>query len=456
MVALIGSLLIGLGECGAACALSLRHYGDPHWPWMLMVASAGKAVISHVVVWCPLFALLGVAVGWGLRRRAVHAPEAIFGAVFMLLAAWVIAPCDLTLAERYSGGKAVMLGVAGTLLAAAWFGAVWWWTRRRGRRFPLRVLRVAGGAALVATLVLFVVFVRSPMFDPGAFRVAAGRAVASPAGQPNVLWIVMDTVRRDHTSLGGYDRKTTPHLDEFAQRALVFDHAVANGMWTLPNHAAMFSGLPLRAHGTDFPHPRLDARFATVAETLRDHGYATAAFSNNPWVAPATDVTRGFDTKRILYHLRHINRTSIGWMLDRLGWAPPLPWFDEDFGGAMTNALVADWVDNHARRDQPMFVFVNYMDAHLPYRVPRRYRAEFLAPPQVRRSYELSLSAYGRIVDALDRRFNFEDSTFLPESDREVLRGQYDAGIRYVDDRVDELIDMFRQRGLLDDTLVVI
>jgi arylsulfatase A-like enzyme len=299
-------------------------------------------------------------------------------------------------------------------------------------------------------------FIRSPLFNPGNYAVPSSTSQHPKPKRPHVLWVVMDTVRGDHTNMYGYSQPTTPRLAAFADGALVFDRAIANGIWTLPNHASMFSGRGLREHGTDFRHARLDAEFTTVAEILRDHGYATAAFSNNPWVAPDTEITRGFDTAGVIYHLRHVTRSSIGWMFERIGMPPPFPWLDEDFGGAMTNALTADWLDARARHDQPMFLFVNYMDAHLPYRVPARYRRMFLSPEQVRRSFALSLSAYGRIVDAVDRRFNFEDQSFFAMADREVLKGQYDAGIRYLDDRVSELLDMYRQRGLLDNTLVVI
>lgn len=455
-VALVGSVLLGIFECAAACTFALKHYGDTHWPWMLIVAAAGKAVANHVVMWCPLFAVAGWTLGWWLQRRPPAPPEGIFAGLFTLLVGWVIARCDLMLAEAYTPRRYLLIGVAASAAAVLLVLVLRWWVRRGGTRTLRRALNVATVTVLLVSAAVGVVFVRSPLFHPAEYRADPGVRLAGGSKLPNVLWIVMDTVRRDHTSLHGYALPTTPRLTDFSREAIVFDHAISNGMWTLPNHAAMFSGRPLRAHGADFRHPKLDERFTTVAEVLRDHGYATAAFSNNPWVSQATDLTRGFDSKRILYHLRHINRTSVGWIFDRMGWPPLLPWLDEDFGGAMTNALVAEWLDTHAGHGQPMFVFINYMDAHLPYRVPARYRAEFLSPAQVRRSFDLSLNAYGRLVDTLDRRFNFEDQSFLAMADREILKGMYDAGIRYLDDRVSEALALFRTRGLLENTLVVI
>jgi arylsulfatase A-like enzyme len=80
----------------------------------------------------------------------------------------------------------------------------------------------------------------------------------------------------------------------------------------------------------------------------------------------------------------------------------------------------------------------------------------YLNDEQVKRSYELHRHAYGSIVRALDFRFNLEGPDFMALSDREVLKGQYEAAIRYLDDRIRELITSLNQRGLLDNTMVII
>jgi hypothetical protein len=233
-------------------------------------------------------------------------------------------------------------------------------------------------AALAACAILVITggcFVRSPLLNPAGFVQSIEHAPSPKADDPHVLWIVLDTVRADHMSLHGYARDTTPRLAAFAKDALVFDRAIANGIWTLPSHTSMFTGQSVWEHGADHRNPQMPAGRATVAEVLSDHGYATAVFSNNPWVAPPTGLTRGFDDCHIIYHLRHVARSSIGAMIERLGVQPPLPWLDEDFGGALTNRLIADWLAQHTG-DRSLFLFVNYMDAHLPYRVPRPFRAK--------------------------------------------------------------------------------
>jgi arylsulfatase A-like enzyme len=454
-VALIGSVLVGLAECSAAGWVSLEHYAADAWPWRFLFAAAGKAVVTHVLAWGLVFALAGLLLAPLAARRSAGSPLPILAAGFVLLTGCLIAPFDLLLAERDTVGRIVGLGAAGCVGAVAKFLLLRRMVRRRG---PARLNRMLNRAALAAFAILVFTggfFARSPLLNPASFVQRIETAPSLKADDPHVLWIVLDTVRADHMSLHGYARDTTPRLAAFAKDALVFDRAISNGIWTLPSHTSMFTGQSVWAHGADHRNPRMPAGRATVAEVLSDHGYATAVFSNNPWVAPPTELTRGFDDCHIIYHLRHVARSSIGAMIERLGVQPPLPWLDEDFGGALTNRLIADWLAQHAG-DRSLFMFVNYMDAHLPYRVPRRFRDKFMSPEQVARSYALGVSVYGRIVDALDRRFNFDGPDFVSAGDREILKRQYDAGIAYVDHRVGELLALFEQRGLLDNTLVVI
>src|SRR5689334_19471879 len=72
--------------------------------------------------------------------------------------------------------------------------------------------------------------------------------------RPNVLVIVWDTVRADHTSLYGYGKPTTPNLEALAKDSVVFDRAIAAGEWTAPSHASIFTGLPVSAHGVGNEH----------------------------------------------------------------------------------------------------------------------------------------------------------------------------------------------------------
>src|SRR5262249_26488436 len=99
-------------------------------------------------------------------------------------------------------------------------------------------------------------------------------------GGPNVLFLVMGTVRADHLRLHRCGRDTPPNLTRLARRSVRFEHARAASSWTLPSHASMFTGrLPheLRV----FVNRPLDGTYPTLAEFLRDRGYMTAGFVAN-------------------------------------------------------------------------------------------------------------------------------------------------------------------------------
>ena len=121
----------------------------------------------------------------------------------------------------------------------------------------------------------------------------AGRPLP-PANSPNVLLIVLDTVRADHLSLYGYERPTTPVLERLAKRGIRFDEARATAPWTLPSHASMFTGRWPHELGEKWMTP-LRGNFPTLAEYLGDHGYATAGFvANVGYCSQETGLARGF------------------------------------------------------------------------------------------------------------------------------------------------------------------
>lgn len=115
-------------------------------------------------------------------------------------------------------------------------------------------------------------------------------ALPGCSSQPNVLSIVMDTVRQQDVSSYGYERATTPHLERFARGAMVFDNAFAVGPWKTPNHASIFTGLYSVQHGAIRKSETLREELVTLAEVLAEDGYETAAFVNNGTISRA----RGF------------------------------------------------------------------------------------------------------------------------------------------------------------------
>ena len=134
---------------------------------------------------------------------------------------------------------------------------------------------------------------------------------------PNILLIVLDTVRADHLRIYGYDRDTTPNLARLASRGVRFDRAHSAASWTLPSHATMLTGR--------WPHELsvgrlgwLDATYPTLAEFLRDRGYSTGGFvANQFFCGHESGLSRGFDTYRDfpVTPAEVFRASSLGWFL---------------------------------------------------------------------------------------------------------------------------------------------
>ena len=200
----------------------------------------------------------------------------------------------------------------------------------------------------------------------------------------NVLFVVLDTVRKDHLTPYGYDRETTPTLESLAEKATVYEQAVSPAPWTLPVHASMFTGLYPSQHGASQEQPYLDESIGTLAEALQSSGYDTACYSSNAWITPYTRLTAGFDeqdnffevmpgeflsgTLADLWQKVNDNDTlrSVANKLVEVGND-----IHEHFAGAEgADSKTPDVVDNAI---DEWFTFVNLMDAHLPVYPPEEY-----------------------------------------------------------------------------------
>ena len=168
----------------------------------------------------------------------------------------------------------------------------------------------------------------------------------APAPPGSLVLIVLDTVRVDHLSAYGYERATSPFLEELAGEGTRYARAWSSSAWTLPAHASMFTGLPPRLHGADQTTLHLQGDQDLLAERLVAAGYQTAGFSNNPWVSADTGLVDGFGRYAELWRRRQRPRTL---------WGDP------------TSEAVARWIADERDPEKPFFLFVNLMEAHGPY-----------------------------------------------------------------------------------------
>jgi len=255
----------------------------------------------------------------------------------------------------------------------------------------------------------------------------------------NVLLISLDTTRRDHLSCYGYARQTTPEIDRLARDAMVFRNAHAVSNWTLPTHGSMFSGLYPSAHGArfvtqDLPHVNpeipqgmLAESCETLAEVLQAAGYRTGAVVANAfYVTRMHRMDQGFDD------------------------------FDSRVTRSLGNYRAADEITNRALHwlakepRQPFFLFLNYMDPHIPYNPPPPFDRKFATQDNV-------------AVEPRDSAFFLEQQDAVNTTGRvwndethRMLVDRYDGEIAFADAQLGRVFDWLRQSGSYENTIIIV
>jgi arylsulfatase A-like enzyme len=270
---------------------------------------------------------------------------------------------------------------------------------------------------------------------------------AASAGAPNVLLIILDTVRGEELSLYGYPKPTTPHLTKWASQGTVFEHAIASAPWTLPSHGTIFTGqLGDRLGGTWLTPVRIAT--PTLADVLRSRGYRTAGFTANlPYTSYESGLARGF----IEFH---DYPRSIGELFQQVAFLRTRLWqsvsgaksFHEIRGAIQKLDLTIgrlpsdEYVPAHVitetflrwqsgQHGRPFFAFLNYFDAHAPYRAPPPFQGRFTSGDKARDRYDAAIAYLDAELDrlflTLQRQGSLERTVVVVASDHGELFGEH-------------------------------
>jgi arylsulfatase A-like enzyme len=264
-----------------------------------------------------------------------------------------------------------------------------------------------------------------------------GRAHAAapgpPAAPPDVILISIDTLRADHLGCYGYPHPTSPNLDRFRDDAVLFSQAIAAAPSTLPSHASLMTSLWPRQHGAMHTTNRpLAARFLTLAEVFRRHGYRTVSFNDGGQLAPEFGLGNGFDLYRSSpIGLADLNGSSL------TGFRPRFSYI---------TGQAAAWRDANPR--PPLFLFLHTYQTHHPYRPEPRLLA-LMEPP-----YHGPLPATLIDVPTLVA-INHKQRPMSPRDLAHIVAA-YDAGIRAMDEAFGAYMAYLRRSGRYDAALVVV
>ena len=274
--------------------------------------------------------------------------------------------------------------------------------------------------------------------------------------RPNIVLIVFDTARADAFEPYGARAGASPAFADLVRRGSANERLYASACWTVPSHAAMFTGLHPRAAGLatapgGTPHscrPAMEGhRDRLLPEVLRRSGYRTAAISTNLWITPESGYATGFDDF-VTVDTRRQARLSQDRLRERAVWVAEGVRARADDGAAEAQAKARGWL---AERPQPPFFwFVNLVEAHSPYLPPKPYND--LGPLDRARaaseaSRHLTLSEIWRACAG-----GFD----VPDDALERMRHLYARSIRRLDDWLADLLESMDAAGALDDSLVIV
>lgn len=279
------------------------------------------------------------------------------------------------------------------------------------------------------------------------------------ARRPNVVVLVLDSVRYDHTTVGDHHRNTTPNIERIASRSdgTSFDTAIAHSKQTSQSSASILTGKYPAEHRFGYDTSTLDSSIPTVAEAFGDAGYNTACVSNNAFVGRETGLARGFEEYTLLPEsplailrtvglwptakfLVNVRRHSAGFQRD----------IHRHSGAYLTTSLVHQQLDALEGRSDPFFLYAHFNQPHRAYYPPLTWFDTYSDASEMSThdAGEFSMDVHHNLTERVAEGCPFTDDEWA------ALKALYDTEIRYTDTFVGELFDRIRDR--FGDTVFVV
>ena len=249
------------------------------------------------------------------------------------------------------------------------------------------------------------------------------------AKRPNILFFGIDSLRRDHMSLYGYHRLTTPNISKYAEGGVVFDHCFSPHIPTTPGYSNMMTGRDCFGTGVvGLSQQAIAEGVPVLAEMLRDLGYESTCvgFQGNA-------AGRGYDN-----------------YLSFAGWGP-----DHDDGRAHKaenlNEVAIPELERLAAGDKPWMLFLRHMDPHSPYLAPAPFKDMYFQGDPC----DPNDNRMQKVYDF--RPFGDYIKSWVPEgcTNPDYVIAQYDAAVTYMDNCIQQILEKLSQLGLEEDTIVV-
>ena len=227
---------------------------------------------------------------------------------------------------------------------------------------------------------------------------------------PNVLLIVSDATRADHLHCYGYEKETSPNLDELARQGVLFRNAFAQGPHTIVATPSIISSIYPSQHGMSTYRDVLSDSVVTIAEVLQAQGYETIGISTNPHLTKQTGFDQGFD--------RYKSDSS---------------WLNTDAEKVIDEFL--GWLTKNG--DRRFFAFLFLIDPHSPYEPPLSF-----------------LNRFGGDENFVIDDWNVDSLSLYEGTERDELLARYDGEISYLDYHIGRLVKEMKRSGIYDNTVI--
>ncbi len=400
---------------------------------------AGRAVPYGAALYGLTGLVLGLGVGLLLlllkKSFSKPSPEGAFWVTFSSLfwaMAFYVARTRLLRDFLEEGARSFPVGSGLLTLGVAVLAGVFGYLTVK---FLAKSFRQRSLVPPLGAIGLFIAVVGLGYLLTGRAEAPSAFVPSEAAQRPNIILILVDTLRADHLSIYGNPRETSPEIDQLAREGTLFRHAFAPASWTKPSIATILTGLYPSTHQAIHKVDKLPDEVLTFPEVLRANGYTTVGFANNVNISPTFNFQQGFSSYRYL-------KPDLPWLAPEAGahlvlyrvfltargrfsGAPRRPrefyWPAGD-----VNTETMGWLrENRAR---PFFLLAHYMDPHDPY---------FTHP--------FDGTSYARIEDP-------SPDPALAETYRETYEGE----IRYMDGEVGKFLAFLKQEGLYENSLVLL
>ncbi len=435
-----------------------------------VVVGGPRLLTSGILIYLilALMACVPAGIGMGLLKklgRAGDGDKGFYGAFWSSLG--IVLVIGYYVNSRWLGGS---LDTSSLIFDAVLIGLMWPFLLRLLTPSFAALARLMTPRRILTANISLVGIALLGMLGPDPRSGAAPPTTSAPANAPNVLFVLIDTLRADHLSSYGYHRQTSPRIDQLAAEGILFENCISQAPHTKPSTASILTSLYPPTHKVELFTSSLDTNALTLPEMLHAGGWRTSLMSANTFLSPTYGFGEGVETFRgsvvnpsfqligasVFHRLRRVFVKDMhlwrdGWDLLReiANW--PFMSDGDDYQHGMTAAqLENEFFSWHGQLegDAPWFSYLQFMEPHAPYE-PALEHQIFDNPNPI--------EAGAWFPSKRDIMFlPFAPGDAIPESERAGIIANYDSCIHEVDAAIGRIIDRLDQSGELDNTLVII